>query len=287
MSATNETTSIAKDQAGAVAQTTKEQAGAVAGNASQAAKDVAGTAKDQAASVAAEAKDRARDLVGETRDQVRTQATTQTQKLATTVRSLATELEGMASSGQNGTATEVARQAANRVNSLAGYLENTQPEHILEDLRYFARRRTGLFMLGAATAGFVTARAVKAASSGSDSSQQAIGYRQQRSYPPSTTSTYSTGYDAPSSYGTTGGYESGSSYPTTTTTSGYESDSSYGSDSTYSLPADSGTGSTVSTHSYGTSTVEPDETTYDPTRSSAGYIQPVDPITDDERGGRR
>ncbi len=170
MSATNEVTGAAQEQAGAVATTTKDQAANVAGTAGQAAHDVAGTAKDQASNVAAEVRTQARDLLGETRSQLRGQTEVQTQRLAQTVRSVAVELSGLAS-GQNdqpGPATDVVAALADRAHSVAGHLEGSSPEQLLEELRRFARKRTGLFLFAAGAAGFLTARLAKAASSNAD-----------------------------------------------------------------------------------------------------------------------
>jgi hypothetical protein len=186
VSTTGDATQTAKDQAGQVAQTGKEQAGAVAGHAGSAAKEVAGTATEQAKNVAAEAKAQAVDLVGQTRDQLREQAGQQQQKAASSIRSLAGELHEMANSAQTqGTAASLARQAADRGHALAGYLENSEPEQLLEDVRDFARRKPGLFLAGAAVAGFVAARMVKgarAANGGGSTSQRFEAYPTDTSY---------------------------------------------------------------------------------------------------------
>src|SRR3954447_2839097 len=65
------------------------------------------------------------------------------------------------------------RQAADRLQSAAGYLENKQPGELLDDVRGFAGRRPGAFLLGAAVAGFAVGRLVKGASGGSASSGSA------------------------------------------------------------------------------------------------------------------
>lgn len=187
MSATHEVTGAAKEQASAVAATTKDQAANVADTASQAANDVAGTAKDQAATVATEAKTQARDLLGETREQVRSQTEVQTQRLAQTVRSVASELQGLAS-GENeapGPATDIVRQLAERANGVASHLESSSPEQLLEDVRRFAQRRTGLFLFSAGAAGFLAARLAKAAAANKDDSQA-----QQRSSTPAVSAGY-------------------------------------------------------------------------------------------------
>ena len=169
MTTAHETASTAIQQTGAVAGTAKDEALTVATTATDAAKGVAQTAAQQTADVVGEAARQARDLVGETRDQVRTQAETQTKRLAENVRLLAGEINGMAArSEQQGPATEIALQLADKTEALAGYLDGTTPEAVLEDLRTFARRRPGLFLLGAAGVGFLAGRLVKGATSTGD-----------------------------------------------------------------------------------------------------------------------
>lgn len=168
MTTAQETASTAIHETGAVAGTAKDEALNVASTATDAAKGVAQTAAQQTGDVVSEAARQARDLVGETRDQVRTQAETQTKRLAENVRSLAGEISGMASrSEQQGPATEVALQLADKTQALAGYLDGTTPEAVLDDLRSFARRKPGLFLLGAAGVGFLAGRLVKGATASS------------------------------------------------------------------------------------------------------------------------
>lgn len=289
MSATNEVTGTAKEQAGAVAQTTKEQAANVAGTAGQAAKDVAGTAKEQAATVATEAKERARDFVGETREQVRSQAGVQTQRLAQTVRSVAGELQDMASqSEQHGPATQVTRQIAERAHGVADYLEGTNPDRLLDDVRRFARQRTGLFLFGAGAAGFIAARLAKASSASKDSDDggEWRPVTTERSYygQPSIESPATTGLASPSAAtsamsGTAAGTYGDTGYAGTT---GY-GDAGYGEpaygETTYAEPGfveatAPGGHPEIPVEDYGT-----------PTEGVSG-IRPVDPLLDDERGQR-
>ena len=213
MSTTNETASTAKEQAGQVAETGRQEAAAVASTATGAAKDVASTATDQAKTVVSEAATQARDLVGEARTQVRNQAGTQTQKAAQSVRSLAGELEGMAQ-GQapQGPAGDVVRQLASKGNDLAGYLERAEPEQLLEDVRAWARRKPGLFLGGAAAAGFVAARLAKGAKQAGQAQSEATSYEP---------------YPVTSDYGTTGttGYEAAG---TTAAGVGYSTEADFG-----------------------------------------------------------
>lgn len=224
MSTTGETTSAAKDEAAQVAQTGKQEASAVAGTATAAAKDVAGTATEQAKAVAAEAQRQIRDLVGQAGEEVRGQASDQTQRLAQSVRGLAGELHSMAQkSDQQGPATDLVRQLAGKGHDLAGYLEGRQPERILDDIRSYARRRPGLFLLGAGLAGFLTARLVKGAKTAGESDSAASPRFE--AYPAAPTELPSgytgTGYATPPPYGTAAGVpitgtELDPGYPTAT-----------------------------------------------------------------------
>ena len=134
------TTQVARDEATEVGRT-----------AADAGRQVAGTAAEQAANVAQEVKTQARDLVGEARGQVQDQARAGQQKAADGIRALSQELREMADGGQqSGTVSEVARQAAERADRLADWLGRREPGDLVEEVRSFARRRPGAFLLGAA-----------------------------------------------------------------------------------------------------------------------------------------
>ncbi|MFK0170559.1 hypothetical protein ACIQU5_17285 [Streptomyces sp. NPDC090306] len=127
--------------------------------------DVARTAKDQAASTAHEATTQARDMAGQLREQLQNQSRAQAKQLAANVRRLADELHDMSENGKpDSTTTTVVRQLADGGRQAAAHLENRGPEGIVEDLRGFARRKPGLFLVGAAVAGFAAARVGKAVS---------------------------------------------------------------------------------------------------------------------------
>jgi hypothetical protein len=138
-------------------------------------KKVAGVAAEEAQNVAGEAKDQVRRLVDETREQAHDQATTQRDRLVGTLRSFGDDLDAMASQGgTSGLAAEVARQAAERARSIGSSIDGREPAELLDDLRGLARRRPGLFLLGALAAGVVAGRLARgaASSSGSDSTSQ-------------------------------------------------------------------------------------------------------------------
>ena len=125
----------------------------------EAGQHVAGVGKDQAGNVAAEAKSQAKDLLGQGRAQMRQQAGEQQGRLTASLHSLSRELHSMAgSSAEQGVATDLAREAADRAHSLATWLESREPGELLDDVRSFARERPGAFLGLAAAAGVVVGR---------------------------------------------------------------------------------------------------------------------------------
>ena len=142
------TTDVARDEAAGVGQHAREAGG-----------QVAQTATDQARQVAAETGRQARDLLGEAQGQALDQASAQQQKAAQQLHSVADEVGQMAAnSGQSGVASEFARQAADRMHGAASWLEQRQPGDLLDEVRNFARRRPGAFLIGAAVAGLAAGR---------------------------------------------------------------------------------------------------------------------------------
>jgi plasmid stabilization system protein ParE len=159
-------------RAAAVAGTAQQKAGESAGLVGDKATEVVGTAKEQASHTADEAVAQARDLAQEVRTQLQEQAQTQTRRLAENVRRLAEELQDMGRHGKQGSsAAGVVQYLADGGHKAASRLEERGPDGLVGDLRNFARRRPGVFLAGAALAGFAVARAgkgVSAAGSGPD-----------------------------------------------------------------------------------------------------------------------
>lgn len=144
----------------------KEQAKHAAETTASEAKNVAGTAASEAKDVAGEAKEQARDLLGEARTQVTEQTRTQRDRLTQVLDQAADELRSMASSGGgDGVATEVVRQIATRAQDLSSFLGRHEPGELITEVRRFARRRPGMFLLGAVAAGMLAGRTAKGASS--------------------------------------------------------------------------------------------------------------------------
>ena len=124
----------------------------------QAASDLASTASAQAQNVAGEAQKQARDLVGEARGQVRSQVSDQHRNAVSNLHSLGDELNSMSENGQGGVATDLVSRAAGQAHGVADWLDGREPEDILDEVRTFARRRPGAFLLGALAAGVVAGR---------------------------------------------------------------------------------------------------------------------------------
>jgi hypothetical protein len=193
------TKDVAKNEASNVGQTAKE-----------AGSQVASTAADQAKEVADVTKRQAQDLLDQGRSQVREQAVTQQQKAAQGLSSLAEELRGLAngtSSGAPGPARDLLEQASGKVEEFSSWLQNREPADLLDEVRAFARRKPGMFLLGAAAAGILAGRltsGVKAVHTG-DSGQGSTGRYSGGTNYVDPAPTYG-GYGTTGTTGTTGTY---------------------------------------------------------------------------------
>ncbi|MEV1332409.1 hypothetical protein AB0J20_22875 [Micromonospora costi] len=155
----------------------REQARQVGSEAAHAGGAVAETAKEQGREVGREAARQARNLYGEARTQLAGQAGEQQRRAAGGLRSLADEMRTMAEQGgQSGPVSELARQAADRVHGVAGWLEAREPGDLVTEARDYARRNPGTFLVGAAVLGVLAGRLTRNLSaSGGDSGQHARG----------------------------------------------------------------------------------------------------------------
>jgi hypothetical protein len=145
----------------------KEEAGDVARTAAESAQSVAETAKTEAANVASEVKTNARDLLYQARSDLTHQAGAQQQKVATGLRSVSDELHAMAlASEQPGVASDLVRQAAERSQAVASWLDGRDPGSLLNEVKSFARQRPGTFLLLAAGAGVLAGRLTRSLSAG-------------------------------------------------------------------------------------------------------------------------
>jgi hypothetical protein len=140
-------------------QAAKEEASNVAGHAASAAQGVAQTAKEEVANVTSEAKSSAKGLLSQAKSGLSSQAGTQQQKAAEGIRTISSQLQTMAEAPeQQGIASDLIRQAAQRSESVASWIENKEPGDLLGDVQRFARNRPGTFLLLAAGAGILVGR---------------------------------------------------------------------------------------------------------------------------------
>jgi hypothetical protein len=142
----------------------REQAAEVGGTTREAGQRVAGTAVEQAGQVGQEARRQARDLLEQAKGQVGDQARNGQQQASSGLRSLAQELHQMADGGdRQGPASDLAKQAADKLEEFAEWLSRREPGDLIEEVRSLARRRPGAFLLGAAAAGAVAGRLTRGA----------------------------------------------------------------------------------------------------------------------------
>ena len=147
----------------------KEEGQQLAQSAADSTKQVARTARHEASSVVSEAGSQGRRLAEMARDQVGGQIDTQRRQLADTLRTTGEELRSGQSDEQSKLTSELTRRAADQAGSVADYLERTDATEVLDQVRRFARRRPGTFLLIAAAAGVVTGRVVRSVASAGSS----------------------------------------------------------------------------------------------------------------------
>ena len=144
---------------GGAGEQAKQQASRVGQDAKESGQHVKGVAQDEAAGVAQEAKSQAKGLLETTRSEVSEQASQQTKRAASGLSNLGEQLQALASGDpQEGQATDLVRQAADRVSGAARWMEGREPADLLADVQSFARRRPGAFIAIAAGVGLVAGR---------------------------------------------------------------------------------------------------------------------------------
>ncbi|WP_432245969.1 hypothetical protein ACRB8A_08560 [Arthrobacter sp. G.S.26] len=152
----------------------KDEATDVARTAADSAQNVAQTAKEEVAHVASEAKSSAMDLMNQAKSGLTSQAGTQQQKAAEGIRNISSQLHSMAEApGEQGMATDLIREAAERTSSIAGWLENRDPGSLLSEVQTFARNKPGTFLLLAAGAGILAGRLTRGLTAGPTESHSA------------------------------------------------------------------------------------------------------------------
>jgi hypothetical protein len=146
-----------------------------AGTAKDEGQHVAGVAQGEAQKVASEARAQARDLIGQATSQVEDQSRTQRDRLVELLRSVGDDLEQMADNSQ-GTASDLVHEVAGRVKSVSSRVDGREPRELLDDVRGFARRKPGTFLLSALAAGVVAGRLTRGAKDAQSSGGSGSGY---------------------------------------------------------------------------------------------------------------
>lgn len=160
-----------ENQVGAVRETAGQEGTAVAQHARQAVGEVRSTAREQVGQVAHEATGQAKHVVHDMRERVATEAEEQARRVSRQIDRIADELGSMADgSGPDSLTAGALRQVSDAGRQAARYLDERGARGLLDTAQDFARRKPGTFLIGAAVAGFLVARAAKSMS-GSDQPQ--------------------------------------------------------------------------------------------------------------------
>ncbi len=201
-----------ENQVGAVRETAGQEGTAVAQHARQAAGEVRSTAREQVGQVAHEATGQAKHVVHDMRERVASEAEEQARRVSRQIDRIADELGSMADgSGPDSLTAGALRQVSDAGRQAARYLDERGARGLLDSAQDFARRKPGTFLIGAAVAGFLVARAAKSMSSADQSQsrqpQPQRGYTDQTPTTPVTTPTAAptqaaTPAPMPSEYGT-------------------------------------------------------------------------------------
>ena len=155
----------------------QEKAQNTAATAADESKQVAGTAKEEAQNVAAEAKAQASSVLGDATRQVTEQSRAQRDRLVSTLHTFSQDLEQMTNQSEgSGLAADLVRQASQRARTLGDSMDGREPAELLDDVRAFARRRPGAFLLGALAAGVVAGRLTRGAKAAKDGSSTSTSY---------------------------------------------------------------------------------------------------------------
>jgi hypothetical protein len=158
-------TEVAQEEASKVASSVQDQGAIAAESVQRGGQQVVGEAKAQVAKLNEEAQRQVHAVLGQAQQELGERASEQTDKAASSLRDMADELQALAEGRTEDAArlTEYLKQASDRALEYADRLETRGFGGIVEDLSSFARRRPGLFLLGAIAAGFATGRFVRGA----------------------------------------------------------------------------------------------------------------------------
>jgi len=153
--------------------TAKQEASELKDTAVSEAGHVADTAKGEAKAVAQEVKYQAKDLYAQTQRELKDQAQVQQHRAAVGLRSVSDELRSMTANAENpGLAADLLNQVSTRLSGAASWLGDRDPSAVLSEVKSFARRKPGTFIIGAAILGIVAGRLTRALASNASEQRQ-------------------------------------------------------------------------------------------------------------------
>ncbi|WP_146075082.1 hypothetical protein [Streptomyces sp. Ru73] len=159
MARTDEPDRPVQETASAAAPTTRHGTQRGAHVAQEKGQEVASTVREGAADVLDETTTQGRNLYATAKEQVSGETGAQVQRMAVGLRRIADDLRHMSDEAKpDSPAASLVRQAADRGHALADRLDRGRPGELMDDVKDFARRRPGLFLAGAALAGFAVSR---------------------------------------------------------------------------------------------------------------------------------
>jgi hypothetical protein len=138
--------------------------------------EVAGTAKEEARDVMQQAREQARSTARQVQDDVRERANAEASKFAQTLRDASQQMRTMADANddERSLAASLVREGAQAADRFASQLEEGGLESGLAQVRTWARRNPGGFLLGSAVTGFLAGRLVRNMAGESSSSSPAL-----------------------------------------------------------------------------------------------------------------
>ena len=142
----------------------KAESAEVADTAKQAGKEVMSEVSEQTAAVARTAKDQVAQLATQTRQELKSHSEQRSEQLAARFQTWAGQLKALAEGRVEdaGELRGLIGDAQQRLETYATSLRERGPEGVLQDVKRFARRRPGMFLLAAGATGFAIGRIVKA-----------------------------------------------------------------------------------------------------------------------------
>jgi hypothetical protein len=132
---------------------------------------VASSARQEAGALAQEVREQASTVLGNARGQIEEQADAQTRKVGEGIQTARRQLDSMTQNAEPGFVTSLAQQLSDSLGSIGDTIDEGGLHALADDVRSFARRQPGLFLIGAGAAGFVAARLLRHAGSAASTEQ--------------------------------------------------------------------------------------------------------------------